>query len=150
MVIIRVLSALLLVVLMAGCSEPGFPKDPDGTLLRATGGELRAGLSPNEPHTSAEVAIIEDWAATIESEVVWTEGAESELFELLKLGELDVVVGGLASDSPWSTHGAMTRPYGEVIGPDGKQRKLVLATRLGENALLVSLERFLVEEGLQP
>lgn len=150
---------LVLLILLAGCSAPDFPRDPEGTLLRVMGGELHVGVSPNPPHTEVaddgsvsgtEVGIIEDWAATLGAEVVWSSGAESALMEQLRLGELDVLVGGLASDSPWSTHAALTRPYTEVTGPDGNPQKLVLAARLGENALLVSLESFLIDEGLEP
>lgn len=146
-------------LLGAGCSEPEFPKDPEGTLLRAMGGELRVGVSPNEPHTAVaddgsvsgtEVEIIEAYAASIDAEVVWVDGAESTLMEQLKQGQLDVVVGGLASDTPWKTHAALTRPYDEVTSPQGKKQKLVLAAGMGENALLSSIERFLIGEGLQP
>lgn len=159
MATVRVLVLVLVLVLLAGCSEQGFPRDPEGSLVRATGGQLYVGVSPNEPHTSvdddgsvsgSEVRIIEDWAASIDAEVVWTVGSESVLAERIKLGELDVLIGGLASDSPWTTHAAFTRPYAEVPGPDGTPRKLVIATRLGENALLVNLEKFLVDEGLEP
>lgn len=145
--------------LVAGCSEPEFPRDPEGTLLRVMDGELLVGVSENEPHTEvaddgsvsgAEVDIITAWAESLGAEVVWSDDAESELMTQLKEGELDVVIGGLADDSPWTTHAALTRPYAETIGPDGKPAKLVIATRLGENALLSNLERFLIDEGLEP
>lgn len=150
---------VFLAVLLAGCTEPDFPRDPDGTLLRATGGQLRVGVSENPPHTEVaddgsvsgdEVDIIEAYAESIDAEIVWSDGAESVLMEQLKLGELDILVGGLASDSPWTTHAAFTRPYVEVTGPDGKPQKLVIAVLMGENALQSSLERFLIQEGLEP
>lgn len=148
-----------LLVLLPGCTEPDFPRDPEGTLLRAMGGELRVGVSENPPHTQVaddgsvsgeEVEIIQGWADSIGAEVAWSDGAESVLMERLKLGELDIVIGGLASDSPWTTHAALTRPYAEVNGPDGKPSKLVIAVLMGENALQSSLERFLISEGLEP
>lgn len=146
-------------VLVAGCSEPEFPRDPEDTLLRVMDGEVLVGVSENEPHTEVaddgsvsgtEVDIITAWAATLGAEVVWSHDAESELMAQLKEGEVDVVIGGLADDSPWTTHAAFTRPYAEAVGPDGKPVKLVIATRLGENALLSNLERFLIDEGLEP
>lgn len=151
--------AVIVTVLLSGCTEPNFPRDPGGTLLRASDGELRVGVSENPPHTEVaddgsvsgeEVDIIEAYAESIGAEVVWSDGAESVLMEQLKLGELDILVGGLSSDSPWTTHAAFTRPYAEVTGPDGKPRKLVIAVVMGENALQSNLERFLVEEGLEP
>lgn len=154
-----VVPAVIATVLLSGCIEPDFPRDPEGTLLRATGGELRVGVSENPPHTEVaddgsvsgeEVEIIEGWAESIGAEVVWSDGAESVLMEQLKLREIDILVGGLSSDSPWTTHAALTRPYAEVTGPDGKPRKLVVAVSMGENALQSSLERYLVEEGLEP
>ncbi|HHT11870.1 MAG TPA: ABC transporter substrate-binding protein [Propionibacterium sp.] len=155
---IRLLTAMFAFGLLAGCSEPGYPRDPEGTLLRATDGELVVGVSTHPPHVDVsdegevsgpEADIVNGYAESIGAEVVWVEGAESELMEKLKLGELDIVVGGLSSDSPWATHAALTRPYGKTTGPDGKEAKLVLATRLGENALLSNLERHLIDEGLE-
>lgn len=151
--------ALIAAVLLSGCTEPEFPRDPHGTLLRATGGELRVGVSENPPHTEVaddgsvsgdEVDIIGAYAESIDAEIVWSHGAESVLMERLKLGRLDILIGGLASDSPWTTHAAFTRPYAEVTGPDGKPQKLVIAVLMGENALQSSLERFLIDEGLEP
>lgn len=150
--------ALALVVLLNGCAEPAFPRDPEGTLERATNGPLLVGVSSHPPHVEisddgvvggAEAEIVEAYADTIGATVEWREGAESELMELIKLGQLDLIIGGLTSDSPWSTHAALTRPYTTTIGADGKAVKLVIAVRLGENALLTNLERFLAAEGLQ-
>lgn len=145
--------------MLQGCSEPAFPRDPEGTLIRATGGELRVGISENPPHTKVaddgsvsggEVDIIEAYATSIDAEIVWTAGAESSLMEQMKLGHLDLVIGGLASDSPWTTHAALSRPYAEVTRSDGKPDRLVVAVLMGENALQSNLERFFISEGLQP
>ena len=156
----RVLGALVLVIvasLLAGCGGgTAFPRDVEGTLERATGGVLRVGASPHEGHVEVaddggvsgpEADLVQAYATSIGATIEWTTGAESELMRKLDHGELDVVVGGLTSDSPWSSHAALTRPYGTTVGPDGKELKLVLATRLGENALLTSLEKFLVASG---
>ncbi|MHA6525362.1 substrate-binding periplasmic protein [Tessaracoccus sp. G1721] len=154
--VVRRCVAVILVLLLAGCAEPDFPRDPEGTLIRASGGPLLVGVSSHPPHvdvaddgavTGAEAEIVEAYAESIGATVEWREGAESELMELLKLGQVDLVIGGLASDSPWSTHAAFTRPYTRTVGPDGKSEKLVIAVRQGENALLSNLERFLIAEG---
>lgn len=157
MVVSMICAALL--TLLAGCSEPDYPRDPEDTLARATGGVLRVGAAAHPPHVEVsddgavsgpEADVMLGYAEAIDAEIEWVEGAESELMELLKLGEIDAMIGGLTSDSPWTTHAALTRPYAKATGPDGKEVKLVLATRLGENALLSSLERHLIDEGLKP
>lgn len=149
----------LLVLLLVACSEPDFPRDPEGTLLRATDGVLRVGASTHAPYVEvsdsgqvggSEAEIMRGYAESIDAEIEWVEGAEGELMERLKLGEVDVVIGGLPSDTPWVTHAALTRPYRTATGPEGDEIKLVMATRLGENALLSSLERHLISEGLLP
>ncbi len=94
--------------------------------------------------------IVSAYAQTLGATVEWTAGAESQLMLALDEGDLDVVVGGIRSDSPWSSHAALTRPHAQSIGPDGDVEDLVFACRLGENALLTNLERFMVEEGLEP
>lgn len=155
--------ALALVVVLlcgTGCSEPAFPRDAEGTMERVIAdGVLRVGASENEPWsevaddgtvTGVEADILHDYAATLGADVVWTPGAESQLILALEEGALDVVMGGIRSDSPWADHAALTRPHARSQGPDGKDEDLVFACRLGENALLTNLERFLVNEGLEP
>lgn len=67
------------------------------------------------------------------------------MIEALHLGELDVAVGGLTEKSPWSKQAALTRPYVVVTSPTGSPESHVMAARMGENALLVALERYLYE-----
>lgn len=150
---------VLAVLLGAGCSIDHFPRDSEGTLQRASGGVLRVGVSENPPWTrvaddgtvtGSEAAIMRGYASSIKARIAWTPGAESQLIQLLDEGELDIVIGGLSSDLPWQQHAAFTRPYAESPRPDGSTRKMVFATRLGENALLGNLERYLIDQGLQP
>ena len=65
----------------------------------------------------------------------------------LEHGDLDLVIGGLTADTPWTEHAAITKPYAEATDPAGEPVKLVMAARLGENAFLLRLERFLRERG---
>lgn len=150
--------ALTLVLGLSACSAD-LPKDPDGTLDRITDGVVVVGITENPPHTQisddggfagSEVDIVTAWADGLDAEIEWVPGAEAVLMEQLKQGDLDVVIGGLTSNTPWSTHAALTRPYAETVRPDGKETDLVLAARMGENALLVNLEQFLIDEGLEP
>lgn len=149
-----------LVVMLAGLLTAcglTIPTDPDGTLDRVTGGTLRVGVSPNPPWTDvtdtgeptgSEVALVREFAATLAAEVSWTVGGEEALITAMENGALDLVIGGLTADTPWEKHAAITKPYAEGTGPDGKRIKLVMAAPLGENAFLLRLEKFLLSKGL--
>jgi polar amino acid transport system substrate-binding protein len=141
--------------LLAGCGVT-IPTDPEGTLERVTGGTLRVGVSPNPPWTEAaqdgeptgaEVGLVKEFAATLQAEVSWTVGGEEALIKRLEEGDLDLVIGGLTADTPWEEHIAVTKPYAEGTGPDGKRIRLVMAAPPGENAYLVRLEKFLLSRG---
>lgn len=145
-------------LLLAGCGVT-LPTDPEGTLERVEGGFLRVGVSPHPPWTDAagpgtdestpggtEVDLLVRFAEQLDAEVQWTVGGEEDLIAELAAGRLDVVVGGLTAKSPWASHAALTRPYITVPGPDGSAEGHVMATPMGENAFLVTLETFLVEE----
>lgn len=149
----------LILFLTVGCAVDRFPRDPEGTLERVSGGVLRVGVSENPPWTrvaddgtvtGTEADIVTGYAQMIGARIAWTSGAESQLIEQLDRGQLDLVIGGLRSDLPWQSHAAYTRPYASQAGPDGSTRELVFATRLGENGFLNSLERYLIARGLQP
>jgi len=147
----RLLALAGALVAVAGCG--GIPVDPHGTLERASGGVLRVGMSVHDPWTvldggersGVEVDLIEDFATGVDAEVEWHDGGEESLIEQLHLGQLDVVVGGLTEKSPWVSHAALTRPYVVVTSSTGSAEPHVMAARMGENALLVALERFLEE-----
>lgn len=154
----RVLSTLVVVGATGalGSCSGRYPDDTASTLDRVEGGTLRVGVSPHPPFTAAndmgrvsgsEVDLVERFAEHLGAAPAWTVGAETDLVPRLHEGELDVLIGGLDAKSPWSKEIALTRAYGEAEGPDGSRRKLVMAVRAGENALLTELERFLAEVG---
>lgn len=151
--------AAVLLVLVAGCAA--IPADPDGSLEFIRGERLlRAGAAPHEPWVTApaapgqdpsgpEVELVEAFADRLGAEVEWTVSTEGDLVEQLELDLLDLVVGGLAADTPYSKRAALTRPYTESVGPRGTTVKHVMAVPMGENALLSELELFLDEEVAQ-
>ena len=147
----RLALVALAATVLSGCAS--IPVDPEGTLERASGGVLRVGMSVHEPWTTAddgerggiEVELVEEFAAVWDAEVEWHDGGEEALIEELHRGELDLVVGGLTEKSPWVGQAALTRPYVVVTSPTGSPEPHVMAARMGENALLVALERFLLE-----
>lgn len=142
---------LLLTAGLAACGT--IPRDPDGTLEQVrTEQLLRVGASPAEGSvafedaspTGPEADLAEDFAAALGVEVSWTLGGEGELVAAMERGELDLLIGGLRADSPWADKISLTRPYRESTELD-ETIKHVLAVPLGENAMLVRLERFLDE-----
>ena len=128
---------------LAGCQ---LPADPDGTLERVRGGELRAGASVHAPWVrlegtrpaGVEPRLVQGFARELGARVTWRVAGEEALVRALREGELDVVVGGITTRSPWKREAAPTRPFATV----GSERHVMLAAP-GENALLVRLERYL-------
>ncbi|WP_235605041.1 transglycosylase SLT domain-containing protein [Enteractinococcus helveticum] len=161
--IARVLGRMLVVCGLAlglvGCGGH-YPADPDGTLNRISGTTLRAGVSHQPPWTDTaaehspdepggiEAQLIEDYAESIDAEVEWHAGGEEQLIKLLSERELDVVIGGLTDQSPWSSDAGLTTSYAESLGVDGKTAKHVMAVQMGENAFMTSLERFLLDQDI--
>ncbi|CEA09859.1 Membrane-bound lytic murein transglycosylase F [Arthrobacter saudimassiliensis] len=143
--------ALLGVLMLTAC----MPRDPDETLDRVRGGELRVGISHNPPFTSiagdeptgSEVDLVLRFAEQLGAEVAWHAAGEEALMDQLKEGQLDLVIGGLSEQSPWTDKAALSAPYGTSTGADGKERKMVMAAALGENAFLMELEAFLADHG---
>ena len=148
--------ACTVVPFTVSCSA--LPADPEGTLERVSGGTLRVGVSNAPPFTEvdgdgepagSETDLVRDFAASVDADVEFFESGEEHLMQRLAEGDLDLVIGGLSDSSPWTDKAALTRPYAEVTDGYGKQRKLVMAAPLGENAFLVRLEEFLTEHGEQ-
>lgn len=136
-------TATALALAVAGCGI--IPADTEGTLDRARGGTLVVGVSEHPPWTvldagqvrGSEAALITGFAAEIDADIQWRPGPESALAAQIGEGELDLVIGGLRADSPWSEEMALTRPYAE---------DLVIGVRMGENELLIEVERYLARE----
>jgi len=150
----RLLTAVataMLAATLAGCGM-SIPADPDGTLDRVSGGELRIGASPDPGLVDVESStptgplpdLAEQFAATLDAEPEWTVGSEETLVGMLEAGDLDLVIGGFTEKTPWIDKAGITRGYSGIEGADG--RKIVMLVPLGENAFLTDLERFLDKE----
>jgi polar amino acid transport system substrate-binding protein len=113
---LRTLVAAFSLVLLTSC---GLPRDPEGTLQRVRGGTMRVGVIAHEPWTvpgagspsGIEVDLVTQFAEEIDAEIEWFEGSEAELFGALEVRELDLVIGGLTSTTPWLQKAAITHPY---------------------------------------
>lgn len=141
---------LLATVCLAACGAT-IPSDPDGTLDRVRGGELRAGASASgQLVTVADgdvggslAALIEEFAETLDARVEWTTGSEEELVDGLESGHLDLAIGGMTDRTPWADRVAVTRAYESV---PGAHAPVVLLLPMGENAWQAELESFLDRE----
>lgn len=149
--------SVVLVVLslaLTGCGM-SIPTDPGGTLETAVNGSLRVGVTDSGEWVQLETGrdplgieprLIREFASSIDSRIVWVPGSEHELVEDLTNGELDLVIGGLADDTPWTKEAGLTRPYLETSDERGKTVKHVMLVPMGENAFLLKLDQFLARE----
>ncbi len=58
-----------------------------------------------------EGALVAELARELGARIEWVRSTESQLFEALKLGELDIVIGGFTEGSPWARQVAFTKPF---------------------------------------
>lgn len=151
----RLAATLALSVLpLSACGS--LPADAEGTYDRARDGTLVVGVSEHPPWTSvdpdtgevtgSEAELIKGFAETINAEIDWQPGPESVLAGAISEGEVDIVIGGLTTAAPWSSQMAMTRAYTSVETEDGSTEEMVMGVPLGENELMVELERYLAQE----
>jgi polar amino acid transport system substrate-binding protein len=107
---------LVAAALAAGCQ---YPRDPEGTLDRVSGGVMRVGVTHVDPWVKldgdapggVEVELLQRFARSLDAEIEWVEGSETELMEALHGRQLDVVVAGLTRRSEWQRVVALTRPF---------------------------------------
>lgn len=143
----------LVILALTGCGS--IPRDPDGTLERVqTERVLRVGASPSPDRvdlaspgavSGLEPDLVTGFAESLGAEIEWTVAGETELVAAMERGELDLIIGGLESDSPWADKASITRAYASSTDATGETVEHVMAVPLGENALLVRLERHLDE-----
>ncbi|HET8928313.1 MAG TPA: hypothetical protein VFN24_10880, partial [Microbacterium sp.] len=85
--------------------------------------------------------LVTEFAREQGAEVEWTVGSEESLVVGLEEGRLDIAIGGMTADTPWTERVGVTRGYTDVPGAVG--REVVLLLPMGENRLLSELETFL-------
>lgn len=106
---------------------------------------MRVGITHNPPWTivddqpaGVEVDLVERLADELGATVEWSEGSEEEIFGSLEKRDVDLVIGGITADNPFSALATFTTVY---------HGKHVMAVPFGENGWLVTVEKFLVEQG---
>ena len=103
----------------AGCSD--LPRDPKETSRHVQGGSLRVGLVENPPWVirtagepaGEEVELVREFARELGAKPEWHWGGEQQHMEALEHYQLDLLVGGLTSDTAWSKYVGLTSPYFE-------------------------------------
>lgn len=141
---------LVVTACLAGCGVQ-IPTDPEGTLDRVRGGELRAGASASGQLVTIDrgavggslAEIVEGFAESLDARVEWTVGSEEELVEGLESGDLDLAIGGMTDRTPWTDRVAVTRAFSSMPSADAP---VVLLLPMGENAWQVELESYLDQE----
>ena len=140
------LKLLSIALLGAASACDGLPKDPAHTTdtVRQRG-EMQVGFVEGEPvDMQADMRAAEAHvAARHDVRVVSVTGSEAKLMRDLEDGRLDLVVGGFHEKTPWSKHVALTAFYPKK--PPAEKLGVRAATRLGENAWLLSVERALAD-----
>jgi polar amino acid transport system substrate-binding protein len=143
--ITKISSVMLFFFMATGCGN--FPRDTEHTLQRIQQGILRVGVTHHPPFTvtdhgelsGPEIALVTEFAARHGAQVRWTISSEADLFEQLKQNELDLVVGGITTQSPYRSHAGFTQPHTRRSG-----KRYVLAASAGEHAFLLALDRFII------
>jgi polar amino acid transport system substrate-binding protein len=109
-------AGLLALLALLACD---LPRDPERTLERVRARGIRAGLADAPPWAmrragapaGIEVELLEELARRLGTHVVWHQGGLEAHLAALHHRELDVVAGGLTSDTPWKKRVGLTRPY---------------------------------------
>lgn len=116
----RSLIFILMGALFVSCSN--LPRDPKETLRHVQESHrLRVGLVEHPPWVvrttgepaGAEVELVRQLASELGATPEWHWGGEQPQLEALEHYELDLVVGGLTSETPWSKQVGLTSPYFE-------------------------------------
>jgi polar amino acid transport system substrate-binding protein len=116
------LTTLVAWLAAAGVAACDLPRDADGTLDRVRGGIVRVGVVVDTPWVTdsaggegaaggIEGALVQGIARDIGARVRWIRGTDESLLAALHARELDMVIGGLTTESPWKATLAFTKPY---------------------------------------
>lgn len=138
--------SFLIIFLLLGLSCANLPRDPKETLRQVHSRPIRVGTVENPPWVvrngaepaGVEVELIRNFASQLGTTVEWHSGGEQQQLEALGDYQLDVVVGGLTDQTPWSKYVALTSPYFEE-----ESSNHVIAVPPGENGFVKRMDEFL-------
>lgn len=107
---------LFISLTLLGCR---YPKNIERDMSSIEGGTLYIGVTENPPWIirqdqqprGLEADLLNAFADTLNATVEWQWGSENELLQALKHHQLDIVAGGLTSNTRISQLAAATRPF---------------------------------------
>ena len=136
------LAILAAVLALAGCGD--LPRDPEGTTrsIRETG-ELRLGMSAGVPPQREAEEVLQRAADLLGAKIVRTQAPSEDLFARLERGELDLVYGSFAANSPWKQRVYLGHPPAWRVDPPKDVEAPRFAYRRGENGWIMSMERMI-------
>lgn len=132
--------AMALLLVSTGCSE--IRKDPEGTIDRVRqtkvlrAGVIAEGNAPHDPSLDRLVGLV---AADTGSHPDIVRGSTETLLPMIERGDFDLVVGELASDTPWATRVAIMPSPEQMKSKDGDTQP-VAVVRNGENAWIALIQ----------
>ncbi len=114
----KTLAAVLLVIL-AGCDDLRFPRDPEGTLEAVMATRTMTVAAVNHPPwvvsdgealSGAEISLVEDFAKELDVTIEWRRLSAFSALEGLEQGEVDLAIGGF-TQSDVSPHAGAAPTY---------------------------------------
>lgn len=128
--------AIVAVVLLAGCDS--IPADPDGTLERVRQEHrYRVGLIASHlPPPGAAADLLDRLSRSTGASPSVERGPAEALLTRLEEGELDLVLGDFAQESPWAAKVTLSEPIAA-----GGPTIFAAAARNGENAWIALVHR---------
>lgn len=136
---IRTICIAAVLLLLPACGD--LPRDPHGTLERVRAEKvIRLGEVAGAPEDAAAQAALSALAARTGARIERVSGHGEELLERLEDGELDLVYGQFAEDSPWASAVHFGTPPRGPSHPPKSQRLPRFAFRMGENGWIAAVE----------
>ncbi|WP_022682822.1 hypothetical protein [Sphingobium bisphenolivorans] len=134
------LALIGLLLLLAGCDA--LPRDPADTSKRIESSRrFSVGLVDPDLRTDARLsALIRNIEQRTGARAEWRPGSGEALLTQLKAGELDLALGRLSRESPWTSEVALGPPL-ETSGSREEPIELKAAMRNGENRWIMTVER---------
>lgn len=137
---VRKLAILSALAFLGGCADA--PRDPAGTMDRVERtATLRLGLVSGARLDRAAGTVLASLRARTGAGIALRVGDSEELFLALERGEIDLVYGRFASDSPWATRIHLTEPPGMLGRPAESEPVPRFATMHGENGWIMAIAR---------
>jgi hypothetical protein len=126
-------------LVLSGC---GLPRDPESTVrLIRENGSIRVGMVAGVPPDPAAERELSSAAESLGAGISRRQASGEVLLGQLERGELDLVYGKFATNSPWMRNVHIGRAPGWRIDPPPDLEVPRFAYRHGENGWIMTMER---------